>query len=78
MVSDLLWAYSVKLLNPALCTMGLSLTIPLAMVVDIFLHGTHYGAVYIIGTLLILAGFSIMCAFEHPRCGFYLSNFYLK
>lgn len=78
MISDLLWAYSVRLLNPALCTMGLSLTIPLAMVVDIFLHGTYYGPIYITGTLLILIGFIIMCIFEHPTWGVYLTNSYIK
>jgi solute carrier family 35, member F5 len=31
-------------------TLGMSLTIPLAMVADMVIHGRHYSAVYILGS----------------------------
>ncbi|WOK93319.1 hypothetical protein Cni_G02016 [Canna indica] len=32
-------------------TLGMSLTIPLAMVADMVIHGQHYSAVYILGSV---------------------------
>ncbi|CAG9334962.1 unnamed protein product [Blepharisma stoltei] len=66
-LSDLLWALSVKHLNPALCTVGLSLTIPLSMTVDKIWHGYSYSYLYLIGALMIVCGFIIMSLFEYPK-----------
>jgi solute carrier family 35, member F5 len=73
-LSDVLWAFSVKYLNPALCTLGISLTIPLSMAVDAVLHSFTYSVIYIFGALFIVAGFFIMAAFEHPKYGHNFSN----
>jgi len=40
-------------------TLGMSLTIPLAMVADMVIHGRHYSAVYILGSVQVFAGFVI-------------------
>lgn len=38
-LSDTLWAVSVVYLNPTLCAVGLSLTIPLSIVSDVIMYG---------------------------------------
>ena len=77
-LSDVLWAFSVKYLNPALSTLGITLTIPLSMIVDTILHGTSYSPLYIVGAIFIVLGFVIMAFFEHPVYGPKISNKGLK
>lgn len=36
--------------TPLVATLGMSLTIPLAMVADMMIHGRHYSAIYILGS----------------------------
>lgn len=36
--------------TPLVATLGMSLTIPLAMVADMLIHGRHYSAIYILGS----------------------------
>lgn len=36
--------------TPLVATLGMSLTIPLAMVADMVIHGRHYSAIYILGS----------------------------
>lgn len=35
-------------------TLGMSLTIPLAMVADMVIHGRHYSAIYILGSVQVM------------------------
>lgn len=61
-VSDYLWALAVIILGPTIATLGLSIQIPVAALVDYLVHGpkaTTALAAWIsrIGTLLILTGF---------------------
>ncbi|XP_077238182.1 putative vacuolar membrane protein YML018C isoform X2 [Tasmannia lanceolata] len=58
-LSDYFWALSVVWTTPLVATLGMSLTIPLAMVADMVLHGRHYSAIYIFGSLQVFAGFVI-------------------
>ncbi|KAK1685909.1 hypothetical protein QYE76_046757 [Lolium multiflorum] len=58
-LSDYFWALSVVWTNPLVATLGMSLTIPLAMVADMVIHGRHYSVVYIIGSLQVFSGFVI-------------------
>lgn len=44
-------ALSVVWTTPLVATLGISLTIPLAMVADMLVHGRQYSAVYIIGCI---------------------------
>ncbi|KAK4388994.1 putative vacuolar membrane protein [Sesamum angolense] len=37
--------------NPIVATLGMSLTIPLAMLADMLVHGRHYSAIYILGCI---------------------------
>lgn len=59
-ISDLLWAKAVILTSPLVCTVGLTLTIPLAMVADLVLYSKHFGAVYILGSCLVFVGFVLV------------------
>uniref|UniRef100_A0A5B7BUE3 EamA domain-containing protein n=1 Tax=Davidia involucrata TaxID=16924 RepID=A0A5B7BUE3_DAVIN len=58
-LSDYLWALSVVWTTPLVATLGMSLTIPLAMVADMVVHGRHYSAIYILGCFQVFAGFVI-------------------
>ncbi|PON31301.1 EamA domain containing protein [Trema orientale] len=58
-VSDYFWALCVVWTTPLVATLGMSLTIPLAMVADMMIHGRHYSAVYILGSAQVFAGFVI-------------------
>lgn len=46
-------ALSVVWTTPLVATLGMSLTIPLAMVADMMIHGRHYSAVYILGSVQV-------------------------
>lgn len=56
-LSDYFWALSVVWTTPLVATLGMSLTIPLAMVADMVIHGRHYSAIYILGCIQVFAGF---------------------
>ncbi|KAJ4958844.1 hypothetical protein NE237_025955 [Protea cynaroides] len=58
-LSDYFWALSVVWTTPLVTTLGMSLTIPLAMVADMMIHGRHYSAIYILGSVQVFAGFVI-------------------
>ncbi|KAH1067250.1 hypothetical protein J1N35_032237 [Gossypium stocksii] len=58
-LSDYFWALSVVWTTPLVATLGMSLTIPLAMVADMIIHGRHFSAVYIFGCIQVFAGFVI-------------------
>ncbi|XP_074280449.1 putative transporter C405.03c isoform X1 [Silene latifolia] len=56
-ISDYIWAVSVVWTTPLVATLGMTLTIPLAMVADMVIHGRHYSLIYTLGNILVLAGF---------------------
>ncbi|KAL8063045.1 hypothetical protein ABFS82_01G002500 [Erythranthe guttata] len=58
-LSDYFWALSVVWTTPVVATLGMSLTIPLAMVADMMIHGRHYSAIYVLGSVQVFAGFVI-------------------
>nr|PNR27758.1 hypothetical protein PHYPA_029910 [Physcomitrium patens] len=58
-LSDYFWAMSVVWTNPLVATLGMSLTIPLAMLADMVLHGRHYSFIYFLGSTQVFAGFVI-------------------
>jgi solute carrier family 35 protein F5 len=77
-ISDLMWALSVRYLNPPLCTMGLTLTIPLSIAVQAILFTFHLTLLNGFGAVLVIIGFTVMASFEHQRLREYLSNENLK
>ncbi|XP_024026623.1 uncharacterized transporter C405.03c isoform X2 [Morus notabilis] len=58
-LSDYFWALSVVWTSPLVATLGMSLTIPLAMVADMVIHGRHFSAIYIAGCVQVFAGFVV-------------------
>src|SRR5689334_20851170 len=63
---DFLWAKSVLLTTPLIASIGLSLTIPLALVLDYILHGTPFTVWYVLGGLCVLGGF-VLVNVAHSR-----------
>ncbi|CAJ1972069.1 unnamed protein product [Sphenostylis stenocarpa] len=58
-LSDYFWALCVVWTTPLVATLGMSLTIPLAMLADMLIHGRHYSVLYILGSAQVFAGFVI-------------------
>lgn len=56
---DYFWALSIVWTTPLVATLGMSLTIPLAMVADMLVHGRRYSAIYIFGCIQVFAGFVV-------------------
>ncbi|QCD99235.1 hypothetical protein DEO72_LG7g516 [Vigna unguiculata] len=50
-ISDFLWALSIVWTTPLVATLGMSLTIPIAMIADMVIHSRMYSAVYILGCI---------------------------
>ncbi|KAL1953081.1 hypothetical protein VTO42DRAFT_3619 [Malbranchea cinnamomea] len=57
LISDICWAYSMLLTTPLVVTVGLSLTIPLSLVGQIFIHGQYSSAMYWIGAAIVFFSF---------------------
>lgn len=53
-ISFLCRALCVVWTTPLVATLGMSLTIPLAMLADMIIHGRHYSAIYILGSTQVL------------------------
>ncbi|MCE3049842.1 hypothetical protein HAX54_045923 [Datura stramonium] len=68
-LSDYLWALSVVWTTPLVATLGMSLTIPLAMIADMLVHGRRYSAVYILGCIQVFAGFVVANLSDKCSCG---------
>ncbi|XP_062147513.1 uncharacterized transporter C405.03c-like isoform X3 [Alnus glutinosa] len=58
-LSDYLWALGVVWTSPLVAALGSSLTIPLAMIEDVLIHGQHYSVFYILGSTQVLLGFVV-------------------
>eukprot|EP00899_Mesostigma_viride_P002739 jgi/Mesvir1/12466/Mv00618-RA.1 len=56
-LGSLLWARAVLLTSPTVATVGLSVQIPLAILLDFFVHNLRATFVLLFGGALILAGF---------------------
>ncbi|EPY54011.1 membrane transporter [Schizosaccharomyces cryophilus OY26] len=59
-VSDYLWVIAMLMTSPLLVTLGMSLSIPLALFFDIILRGHYINFTLIFGSLLVFAGFIVV------------------
>lgn len=59
-ISDFCWCKAVLLTSPLTVTVGLSLTIPLAMVGDWIIKGFHVHLWYLFGALIVTLGFLVI------------------
>ncbi|KAJ3341007.1 hypothetical protein HDU93_005871 [Gonapodya sp. JEL0774] len=56
-LSDYLWLIAVLLTSPVVVTVGLSLTIPLAMIGEWYIDGISVKVLHVLGGTLVVAGF---------------------
>jgi len=56
-VSDYVWILAMLMTSPLIVTMGLSLSIPLALLGDFVFKGELKGILYWLGAMLVLIGF---------------------
>lgn len=56
-LSDYLWLLALLLTSPLVVTLGLSLTIPFALIGDVLYKHVHLSALYYFGAVLVLCGF---------------------
>lgn len=66
-LSDVLWARSVLLTSPLTATLGLSLTIPLALLSDAVLQRSKLSVRYVCGALFVVVGFTLVNTAELLR-----------
>lgn len=59
-ISDFCWCKAVLLTSPLTVTVGLSLTIPLAMVGDWFIKGFDLNGWYVFGAVIVTLGFLVI------------------
>lgn len=59
-LSDYLWARAVVLTSPTIATIGVAITIPLAMVSDLLIHGTAPTYLSGSGAFLVILGFVLV------------------
>lgn len=59
-ISDMLWAQSVVYTTPLIASLGLSLTIPIAMIVDVMFNQHELTMVYVVGSVLVVSGFVLV------------------
>ncbi len=59
-LSDYLWARAVVLTSPTVATIGVAITIPLAMVSDLLIHGTVPTWLSGFGAFMVIVGFSMV------------------
>ncbi|XWS27076.1 hypothetical protein CRYUN_Cryun26dG0085600 [Craigia yunnanensis] len=58
-LSDYFWAVGVVWTSPLIAALGVSLTIPIAMLEDMLIHGQQYSVIYMIGSAQVFLGFLI-------------------
>ena len=56
-LSDFLWLLAVLMTSPLTVTLGLSLTIPLALIGDVFFKGLLMSNAYWVGVIMVVGGF---------------------
>lgn len=67
-MQDYLWLYSTLLTSPLVATLGLSLTIPLAIVADALFNTVNMNALFVTGSALVGLSFVGACALSPALC----------
>lgn len=62
-VSDYFWARAVLMTSPTVATLGLSFTIPVALLSDLLLHETVPQPLAVVGAMMVICGFWILNSF---------------
>ena len=66
-ISDYCWAKAILLTSPLTVTVGLSLTIPFAMIGDVIFKNKYITISYIVGASLVLISFALINSEEEDR-----------
>lgn len=64
-LSELLWLWGCFLTSSLMATLSLSLTIPLTMVVDIFVKDVEYSLIFYIGAIPMMLSFIVVTLLTH-------------
>jgi solute carrier family 35 protein F5 len=64
-VSDYCWARSVVLLGPLITTLGITLTFPLSLMIDIFGKNKHFTWLYYLGSAMIFSAFGVIAYIDY-------------
>lgn len=59
-IADYFWARAVLLTSPTVATIGMSITIPIALVTDYFVDGIAAEGVSVFGAVLVVIGFILV------------------
>lgn len=59
-IADYFWAKAVILTSPTVATIGMSVTIPFAMITDYFIHDSTPTSIGILGAFLVILGFILV------------------
>jgi solute carrier family 35 protein F5 len=66
-ISDYCWAKSVVLMGPLVTTMGISLTIPISIVVDKIYGEKQFNWMFFMGSAMILTSFLVISSIDLKR-----------
>ncbi|CEJ58599.1 hypothetical protein PMG11_07251 [Penicillium brasilianum] len=66
-ISDIAWAYAMLLTTPLVVTVGLSLTIPLSLVGQMFLQSQYASPVYWLGAAIVFLSFMVVNHESKPQ-----------
>lgn len=58
-LSDVLSLYTVLLTSPLVTSLGMSLTIPISMLLQTITRNTHFKVLYMLGSLMVVCGFAL-------------------
>lgn len=59
-IADYFWARAVILTSPTVATIGMSITIPIALVTDYFINGISPTYISVLGSLSVIIGFILV------------------
>jgi solute carrier family 35 protein F5 len=59
-IADYFWARAVLLTSPTVATIGMSITIPIALITDYFVDGISPHGISVFGALLVVVGFVLV------------------
>ena len=74
-ISDYLWARSVVLTSSTVATVGLSITIPMAMVADFLVHSQSPTGLSSGGAILVVIGFCLVNISKETEVDLYMYMF---
>ena len=66
-ISDYCWARSVVLLGPLITTLGITLTFPLSLFVDLVGKHKHFTWLYYVGSAMIFGAFGVISFVDYKK-----------